>query len=327
MASPAMNYALLSSRWALSGASLDLDFCKSRAFGATSIESALSLTRATSGYADDDNGGWQSFGNGVLRRTSMGLKIEEPRTNLFAAPLFPATQTITVANGTVYTVALYAAGGTLTLSGAGSGTVNANSSVTFTSSTTDLTVTCNNITGAFQCVNVEAGLFKTTPISAPRNADAILANNSNSFLSLSQGAFFLEWVDLAGPTTVDRYLASFRVDNNNIIAIRARQPDGKIDFFVVNGGVAQCDLVSTNAAAIGNRYRAAASWETNRFSLRLSSSLGSPANDTSGTPPSGIGVLGIGQYGTNSGYLNSTLRRFAAFSNSLSDEQMFSLVA
>lgn len=73
-----MNFA---NRWWTSGATLDLDFVNNRAFGAASIASALSLTRASVGYAESAAGVWSSFASGVLRVTDKGLLVEESRIN------------------------------------------------------------------------------------------------------------------------------------------------------------------------------------------------------------------------------------------------------
>ena len=67
--------------WSFTGASLDLDFVNNRAAGVSSIDSALSLTRASAGTAQNADGSWTQFSSGQLRRTDKGLLIEEARTN------------------------------------------------------------------------------------------------------------------------------------------------------------------------------------------------------------------------------------------------------
>lgn len=316
--------------WWLSGASMHADFAANRLFGASDFATAFPITRATAGYADDSGGNWTSFGTGVLRRTDKGLKIEEARTNLFLNSLAPVTQTITVSNATVYTVSLWATGGTLTLSGAGSGTVNANGSITFTSSSTSLTVTCNSLSGAFQCVNVEAGAFKTSPIStagasAARNGDAVTLANALNYISLAASGLFVEWDELVGPSGASRRLFDIRVDASNIIVANILST-GTIQFLLNRAGVGQCNLASTNAVAAGNRYKAAVRWAANDMALQVTSSLISPAKDTSGTMITGTPTVGVGQV-AGSGYLNSNLRQFATFLTPPSDSQLASMVA
>lgn len=134
------------------------DFTTGTYFGAA--ESDFVVTRASPGLAQDLSGNWVSFGNNVMRRTNRGLLVEEARTNLFLNSNAPATQSITVVNGTVYTVSLHGTG-SAALSGAGAGTATNGSPVTFTASSTSLTVT---ITGSPTYVQVEAGSFATSPI-------------------------------------------------------------------------------------------------------------------------------------------------------------------
>lgn len=50
--------------------------------GGSSAASGLSVTRASSGYAQRTDGIWQSFNSGVLRRTNKGALIESARTNV-----------------------------------------------------------------------------------------------------------------------------------------------------------------------------------------------------------------------------------------------------
>ena len=63
--------------WVLSGSSLDLYFSQNKFYGGA----VLSVSRASSGYAEDNAGVWTSFGNNIARRTDKGLLVEESRTN------------------------------------------------------------------------------------------------------------------------------------------------------------------------------------------------------------------------------------------------------
>lgn len=65
--------------WVRKGANLDLDFAKSRFYGGTF--DLLSISRSSSGFAQDSFGNLTSFSSNVLRRTDLGLLIEEARTN------------------------------------------------------------------------------------------------------------------------------------------------------------------------------------------------------------------------------------------------------
>ncbi len=61
------------------GATLDMNFAQSRYLGAT--PSSMTVTRASTGYAEDQSGVWTSFGNNEPRITNKGLLVEEARTN------------------------------------------------------------------------------------------------------------------------------------------------------------------------------------------------------------------------------------------------------
>ena len=161
----------------------NLGYRKGSGFGAPS--SMLTCVRSTPEYVQSSSGLWTSVSANTLALSNVGLSIGDNEQNLFLNSLAPVTQTITVVASTVYTVALWADGGTLTLSGAGSGTVNANGSVTFTASTTSLTVTVSSVTGSFTAVNVSALSYKTNPIATAgaavtRNADVVTMAFSNS---------------------------------------------------------------------------------------------------------------------------------------------------
>jgi len=143
---------------------IDLNFATGIYFGVSgSPTSFLTTARATVGMAVDSGGNWTSFAANQPRITNLGLLVEEARTNLFLNSQAPATQTITVANGSVYTVSVYG-NATLTLSGAATGTVTQGNPLTFTASTTSLTVTVSGAGGSFQNAQVELGAWATSPI-------------------------------------------------------------------------------------------------------------------------------------------------------------------
>ncbi|HTO32225.1 MAG TPA: hypothetical protein VL202_13750 [Pararhizobium sp.] len=101
------------------------------------------------------------------------LLLEGSATNLFLNSFAPATQTVTVANGSQYTVSCRG-GGSLTLSGAATGTVTQASSQTFTASTTSLALTAS---GTLSRAQVETGavassVVQTAGAAAARSADS-----------------------------------------------------------------------------------------------------------------------------------------------------------
>lgn len=70
--------------WVLSGAVLDLDFVNDRYYNGDVVDltTIVSVTRASTSYAETAAGTLTSFANNVLRRTDKGLLIEAAATNV-----------------------------------------------------------------------------------------------------------------------------------------------------------------------------------------------------------------------------------------------------
>ena len=63
--------------WAAEGAAIDLDFAHGRAEGVPRFESSLTVSRESDGEAERRSGAVERFAAGTLRRTDLGLLIEE----------------------------------------------------------------------------------------------------------------------------------------------------------------------------------------------------------------------------------------------------------
>lgn len=101
------------------------------------------------------------------------LLLEGPATNLFLNSHAPATQTVAVTNAVQYTVSCRGSGA-LVLSGAAAGTVTQGSPVTFTASSTSLTLT---VAGSLSRAQLETGAMassfvQTAAAAATRSADS-----------------------------------------------------------------------------------------------------------------------------------------------------------
>lgn len=315
--------------WAPPPFTIDLDFANNRVVGATDFDSVLTTTRAGSAYAQNNDGSWTAFSANTLRRTNKGLLIESSNQNLFLNSLTPVTQTITVTNGATYAVTLFSEGGTLTLSNAATGTVLPNTPTTFVAASTSLTVTCNSITGAFQCVNVEA-TAPTSPIvtagtAASRAADVVSFINGGDFVDINEGSAYAEWFEQRASFNAARRLWTIRESATEYTAALLTTTNNAMGL-CVSAGSTQSNLTTTGASAINTISKFANRWKLNDFAIRGSSVFGAPpANDTSGTPPDGVFSLQVGHGGATF-QLNSYLRRLIFFDSALTDNQLTDLV-
>ena len=163
----------------------------------------LTFSRASARTRRNSSGIIESLANNVpaLNYPVSGCPawlFEPQRTNIFLNSLTPATQTITVVSGSIYTVSV-GQGGTAVLSGAGSGTASFGSSVTFTASSTSLTVT---ISGTPSYCQVELGSFatsaiETTGLQATRVTDSPILSNvyTNNLISASGGTWYIHFIN------------------------------------------------------------------------------------------------------------------------------------
>lgn len=164
----------------LLGAPLELNFATGQYNGVSgSPGTFLTTVRATPAlaYASDASGTFIGFAANVPRITNQGLLVEESRINLFLNSQAPVTQTVTVANASVYTVSVYGTA-SVVLSNATNATVTQGSPATFTTGSTSLICTVSGAGGPFQNVQVELGSWATSPIvtaaaSVNRAADVV----------------------------------------------------------------------------------------------------------------------------------------------------------
>jgi hypothetical protein len=187
---------------------LDLRFASSKNLNDyVSGQNLITYTRAGNATFFDANGTIQTAGANVARfdhnpatGESLGLLIEEARTNLLLNSETLATQSVTV-TAAAHTLSFYGTG-TVTLSGThsatvvGTGAFPTRTTLTFTPTSGSLTVT---VSGTVQYAQVELGAFATSWIStagstAARNADvaSITGANFSRWYSQAAGTLFAD---------------------------------------------------------------------------------------------------------------------------------------
>jgi len=138
----------------------------------TDGSSDLSFSRASTALRRNSSGVWESVASNVPRLNypigggCPSWLFEPQATNIFLNSNAPATQAVTVANATVYTISIRGIG-VVTLSGAATGVITGTnsegSSLTVTTSSTSLIVTVSGLSGTVY-VQVETGSAATSPI-------------------------------------------------------------------------------------------------------------------------------------------------------------------
>lgn len=154
--------------------------------------SATFTRNSTATYIDKD-GVLQTAAINVPRFQNGRYLCESAATNLFLQSGTPATQVITVVSGTVYTVQCYGSG-SITLSGAGTGSVVEGTPITFTASSTSLICA---VSGSINRAQVETGTQETSYIpttTAPvtRAADSLHYPVEDA-ITQGQGSLYCEF--------------------------------------------------------------------------------------------------------------------------------------
>lgn len=311
--------------WVLPGASIDLNFAAGQYFGCGSPPTdCLSITRASaktdlvpsaaSGFA------YSTFGNNVLAITpTLGLLIEEARTNQLLNSTVPATQTTgSLANGT-YTLWVNGSG-TATMSagtatGCGTGVASNGTPVNFTTSGAAGTCTVT-VAGSLNTFQLELGAFGTSFIvtagaTATRAADNVKL--IGSALSLMQG--------LAGTLIV----------SNGAIPGTGSFPEFwfvsasvKLEVSGSNTAVSVYDAgtpVTNSSAAFAASSKTGHSWDAAGRSI---SSHGSNAV-TDATATSARAIIFLGSQSATTRFINTNIARLTLFSNRVSNTDLKAL--
>jgi len=241
----------------------------------------------------------------------LGLRVQEPRTNLFLNSNAPATQTITVASGSAYSISFYGTG-VLTLSGALTQVMTGSAyptrtTYTGTTATTTLVATVTTL-GAMSYPQVELGGFATSAIptgASPvtRAADVVgIVGQALGVLKGSQGAAFVDWISAPNGTITSGLLGT----DSSISYING------VNISAFHGSTLN---VGTNGATQGpgKEFRWGLSWSA---AGRMASVIGvSPSKDANAA----FGTVTVGYLGSwgNGYYLNGYIRKSAFYNVAL----------
>lgn len=185
-------------------------------------------------------------------RFQNGRYLCEPAgTNRFLQSGTPATQVITVVSGTVYTVQCYGSG-SITLSGAGTGSVVEGDPITFTASSTSLTCT---VSGSLNRAQVETGTQATSYIpttTAPmgRVAD-VLHYAVGDVITQGQGSLYCEFNYTGGTGVVRKVINLSNSTIAEMITLYINTING-LQVIGVTGGVTTISTPTVTYVVSGN---------------------------------------------------------------------------
>ena len=306
--------------------SLDLNFAATKNIGPL-----VTFTRASNATYIDSAGTLQTaavdvprFDHNPTTGESLGLLVEEQRTNLLLNTATLSTQSVTV-TAVAHTLSFYGSG-TVTLSGAstagpavGTGAFPARTTLTFTPSAGTLTLT---VTGSVTSAQLEAGAFPTsyiptTTAAATRSADvaSITGTNFSSWYRQDEGTVLVNAINPALSTTL--FSASDGTTNNRI---QADTGTNTRIARVVTGGITQAS--NSIAYTFGTQQQFALSYVLNSINFANAGTLGT--EDTSATIPT-VNQLRIGVNPTGATALNGTISRLTYWPQRLPNSTLQSI--
>jgi hypothetical protein len=311
--------------WRLARAvpSLDLNFADTKSLSdVVTGQSLVTFTRASSGTYVDSTGTLQTASTDVPRfdhnpttGESLGLLVEEARTNLLLNSATLSTQNVTV-TAVAHTLS-FTGTGTITLSGTstagplvGTGTGEGNRvSLTFTPTAGTLTLT---VSGTVSNAQLELGSFRTsyiptTTAAVTRSADvaSITGTNFSSWYNQSEGTVFASAARAAIPTSTVWFCTASDGTINNRMQFGYGDSGGNYAI-LVSGSITGQAYPSVSSLT---RNGAFAYGATGAVSYNGASSI----QFTASSLPT-VNQLSLDSFvGGGSGYLNGTFRRLSFF--------------
>lgn len=177
----------------------------------------------------------------------------------------------------------------------------------------------------------EDGAFATSPIltttaAATRAADIISVNNASAWLNPSLFSWTAEHSG-PGPTSTDRRVFATRIDGSNTVHAGVDNATNRLRMVVTTGGSDQATILSANAVVAGTIYKLAGRVQSSNFGARFAGLGADPSDVTTGTAPTGLPTLWIGQGNSGVTPLNGYIRRLAFFNSALTNTELAALVA
>lgn len=324
-------------------AALDLQFADTKTLtDQVSGNNLITFTRASTATYVDSSGIIQTaaadaprFDHDPATGESLGLLIEEARTNLFLNSDTLSTQSVTSA-ATQYALSFYGTG-TVTLSGNATGTlvgtgVNERVSLVVTATAGTITAT---VTGTVEKGQIEAGSFPTSYIptsgsTVTRATDVaeITGTNFSSWFNPDASTVYLEGNVIAGASGQYPLFAIAQQSGlraGSIMLTRRSSAGGRFTHYD-SSDVRDFDLNS--ALWVDNSYRKLAT-AIGQSSAAFADSGSLAGTDTTYQRPSASDgldqlLLGRGVGGGISAY-NIHIKRFAYFPTRLPDDHLFEL--
>jgi len=302
--------------------SLDLRFAENKSLvDATTGASLVTFTRASSGTFVDSAGVIQTaatnaprFDHNPTTGESLGLLVEEARTNLLLNSATLSTQSVTVA-AAANTLSFYGTG-TVTLTGVstagplvGTG-ANNRVSLTFTPTVGVLILT---VSGSVTNAQLEAGAFPTsyiptTTATATRAADvcSISGSNFSSWYRQDEGTIFLNCQ--TSPNSGTTYAGiSDGITSRNGLYFDNDTGIMRSVTFSASSAVSVLGLGAIGTVGTGNKLTSA--YKANDFAAARNG--GTAQTDTSGAVPVSVTQLDIGRNpnAVSAAYLSGTIKR------------------
>jgi hypothetical protein len=313
---------------------LDLRFASSKSLNDyVSGQNLITYTRASDATFFDSNGTIQTAGANTPRfdhnpatGESLGLLIEEARTNLLLNSETLSTQSVTV-TAAAHTLSFYGTG-TVTLSGThsatvvGTGAFPTRTTLTFTPTSGSLTVT---VSGTVQYAQVELGAFATSWIST---AGATATRNGD--VASITGANFSRWYSRAASTVFsDSSIIASSIKTQTVWELGGgsnstslRQPQGTANQFRAVVGGTFSGAPGTGPALTTGVSRASVAFEGAAARLQV----GSDGVDITASNAPDPNLLQIGNLAAST-QLNGHIRRLAYFDRRLPNATLQAITA